>query len=441
MTSGRGNSSEQEEQHKLLNPFLAGKMQFHKADSKWGLNNMSKVLAIALLLLLSLQILTWSGQQEGLIQLPCPIEFQASNSKPLPPRSGASASPNSYFPETDADVWECREHRVDVASYADWRTGNFTDEQALCAAHRQSKQPLASGTPRVAFLFLTRGPIPLEHVWRRFFRNHEEKYSIYVHAADSRYSFPNNSLFYNRTVPSQAVQKFEISLVEALRRLLAFALLDTTVPNAWFHLACDASVPIRGFDYVYNHITNSNQSFVESFYPTSKWWRHNWIANNSMILPDRVMRKGEFWITLHRRHAGVVVGDRYVFPRFKHNWYRWGLLAEVYVPTLMAVADPEGISHHSLVYVNWLNHTKGASSPVTLNHTTVTKSTIEGMQQLTANAHGFYQVDKRWNDTTEKSCVYNGVPNSPCFLFARKFVRDELVAASLLLLSPVLGYE
>lgn len=423
-------------------------MLSQKADSKWGVNNTSKVLAVALLLVMSLHILTWNGRR-GFMHLPCPIELTNSDNQ-LPvlqtkPEAGPEAAPatqppNSYFPDSDSDIWYCREHLVHVSSYTDWLTGNFTDSQALCAAHRQSKLPRPPGPPRIAFLFLTRGPIPLEPVWRKFFSGHESQFSIYVHVHDADYTFPTESLFHNRTIPSKPIQKFETSLPEALRRLLAYALLDATVPNAWFHLACDASVPIRGFDYVYNYITNSNQSFVEAFYPTSPWWRANWKENSTMVVPDKLMRKGEFWVTLHRRHAGVVVGDQYVFPRFQHNWYQWGLTCEVYIPTLMAVADPEGIAHHSLVYVNWLNHTEGTSSPLTYNHTMVTPGAIREMQKLTVNKYGFYQIDKKWEDDTEKSCVYNGVPESPCFLFSRKFVRDERVASSLLKLAPVLGY-
>jgi hypothetical protein len=477
---------------------------------------MSKVLALALLLLLSLQILTWNGRP--LMQLPCPfpsvissplnkttpnpnldeassstqaddlpalapnctqVENQLTQTKnqltqtkdqlkltkdllkqteneleltkgklklakdQLPVASSPSLPPNSYFPDADSDMWACRRHHVDELNmtYHDWVTGDFTDEQALCAAHRHAKRPMAPGTPRIAFLFLTRGEIPTEPLWRKFFAGHEDKYSIYVHSTDPDHVYAPGSLFRGRSVPSKPLEsKVKIGLPEAMRRLLAYALLDYTTPNAWFHILSESSVPIRSFPFAYDYITNSDKSFVEAFFATSPWWHANWNTTGDMAVPEDLMRKGEAWFTVHRRHAGMIVGDHYVFPRFKHHWFEWGMPSEIYIPTLMSVADPQSIANHSLVYVNWRDAVPGASSPFTYDHTTVSPDVIRGIQSLTSNAHGFYQFDKIWNDTTENSCVYNGVPDSPCFLFARKFSGDAENIAKLVSLSPVLGY-
>ncbi|KAF7136539.1 hypothetical protein RHSIM_Rhsim08G0131600 [Rhododendron simsii] len=35
--------------------------------------------------------------------------------------------------------------------------------------------------PKVAFMFLTKGPLPLSPLWEKFFRGHKGLYSIYVH--------------------------------------------------------------------------------------------------------------------------------------------------------------------------------------------------------------------------------------------------------------------
>lgn len=442
---------------------------------KWGVNNMSKVLVLALfLLLLSLQILTWNGR--SLVQIPCPFPDVDHSSLPSPasleeafpdidrpvlptnctqvegqlkpttdaspPLSPPTLPPNSYFPDSDSDAWPCRQHRVDERNmtYHDWVSGNFTDEQVLCAAHRYAKQPMATGTPRIAFLFLTRGSIPFEPLWRRFFAGHEGKYSLYVHSTDATHTYGPDSLFHNRTIPSKAINKVTISLPEAIRRLFAYALLDSSTPNVWFHLLCDSSIPIRSFPFTYSYITNSNYSFVEAFHPTSKWWTANWNTTGEMAIPDHLMRKGEAWITVHRRHAGMIVGDHYIFPKFKHHWYQWGIHSEVYVPTLLTVADPTGVANRSLMYVNWLDSERSTSSPVEFNHTQISPGLFREMQNLTSNEHGFYQFDKAWNDETERSCVYNGVADSPCFLFARKFSRAGENVAALMRVSPVLGY-
>lgn len=61
-------------------------------------------------------------------------------------------------------------------------------------------------TPKIAFLFLTRGPLPLAPLWERFFKGNEEFYSIYIHNLPSyNPDFPTSSVFYGRQVPSQVI--------------------------------------------------------------------------------------------------------------------------------------------------------------------------------------------------------------------------------------------
>ncbi|XP_028778997.1 uncharacterized protein LOC114735461 [Neltuma alba] len=58
--------------------------------------------------------------------------------------------------------------------------------------------------PRIAFMFLTKGPLPLAPLWERFFKGHEDLYSIYVHSPPSYHDdYSSSSVFYRRQVPSQ----------------------------------------------------------------------------------------------------------------------------------------------------------------------------------------------------------------------------------------------
>ncbi|CAK9134205.1 unnamed protein product [Ilex paraguariensis] len=58
--------------------------------------------------------------------------------------------------------------------------------------------------PKVAFMFLTRGPLPMLPLWERFFQRQDEKlYSIYVHALPGfKLDVTNTSVFYRRQIPS-----------------------------------------------------------------------------------------------------------------------------------------------------------------------------------------------------------------------------------------------
>lgn len=84
----------------------------------------------------------------------------------------------------------------------------MSDEELLWQAslihRRKAVPPHRRKLPKVAFMFLTRGPLPLAPLWEYFFASYHEFYSIYVHA-DPSYT-PNtspSSVFHRRNIPSQ----------------------------------------------------------------------------------------------------------------------------------------------------------------------------------------------------------------------------------------------
>lgn len=67
---------------------------------------------------------------------------------------------------------------------------------------------------KIAFMFLTRGPLPLSPLWEKFFRGNEGYYSIYVHTMPSyRANFSSSSVFYQKQVPSQVSHHYLPSFV------------------------------------------------------------------------------------------------------------------------------------------------------------------------------------------------------------------------------------
>lgn len=85
----------------------------------------------------------------------------------------------------------------------------MSDEELLWEAsliHRRQATPKThrSRLPKVAFMFLTRGPLPLAPLWEYFFATYEELYSIYVHADPSYVPTTSpSSVFHLRNIPSQ----------------------------------------------------------------------------------------------------------------------------------------------------------------------------------------------------------------------------------------------
>lgn len=128
----------------------------------------------------------------------------------------------------------------------------------------------ASGAPRIAFLFIVRGEIPHEALWKRFLEGHKGQYSLYVHAAPG-FTFPEDSIFRGNQVPSKPCPRFSRGIVDALRRLMAYALLDPRYNNRWFVNACEATIPLRAFSFVFDYLATSPVSFVESFLPNERY--------------------------------------------------------------------------------------------------------------------------------------------------------------------------
>lgn len=64
--------------------------------------------------------------------------------------------------------------------------------------------PPFNWTPKVAFLFLTKGRIPLAPLWEKFFDGHDRYFSIYLHTSpEYTYEPPESSVFYKRRIPSK----------------------------------------------------------------------------------------------------------------------------------------------------------------------------------------------------------------------------------------------
>jgi hypothetical protein len=63
---------------------------------------------------------------------------------------------------------------------------------------------------KIAFLFLTRGPLPLRALWDAYFEGHEGRYSIYVHAHPNFLQDPtisSSSVFFRRYIPSKVNER------------------------------------------------------------------------------------------------------------------------------------------------------------------------------------------------------------------------------------------
>ncbi|XP_021911212.1 uncharacterized protein LOC110825057, partial [Carica papaya] len=116
--------------------------------------------------------------------------------------------------------------------------------------------------PKIAFMFLTPGMLPFEPLWEKFFHGHEDRFSIYVHASKDK-PYHASRYFVGRDIPSNKVGWGKISMVDAEKRLLANALLESD--NQHFVLLSDSCIPLHNFEYVYNFLMFTNMSFIDCF--------------------------------------------------------------------------------------------------------------------------------------------------------------------------------
>lgn len=83
-------------------------------------------------------------------------------------------------------------------------THNMSDEVLFLKASSKIENNKKLSVPKVAFMFLTKGPIPLAPLWEKFFEGHEGFYSIYIHSSpDYIETLDSSSVFFGRRIPSK----------------------------------------------------------------------------------------------------------------------------------------------------------------------------------------------------------------------------------------------
>ncbi|KAJ7975753.1 Core-2/I-branching beta-1,6-N-acetylglucosaminyltransferase family protein [Quillaja saponaria] len=270
--------------------------------------------------------------------------------------------------------------------------------------------------PKVAFMFLTRGPLPLRRLWEGFFKGNQGFYSIYVHSHPCYIeTLPRDSVFYGTRIPSQPVFWGTATMIDAERRLLANALLDLS--NQRFVLLSESCIPLFNFTTIYGHLMNSNLSFIALADDPRKAGRGRYNPKMSPAINITNWRKGSQWFEVHRGLAIHIVSDQKYYTIFQQYCVPPCYSDEHYIPTLVNILYPELNSNRSLTWADW-------SPP----------------------RDGPHPREFGWVDITDEllnrirfgsDCIYNGnTSTTMCFLFARKFLTTAL--ESLLRMPPLL---
>ncbi|EYU30001.1 hypothetical protein ABFS82_05G035200 [Erythranthe guttata] len=264
--------------------------------------------------------------------------------------------------------------------------------------------------PKVAFMFLTRGPVILAPLWERFFRGHRGLYSIYVHSDPSfNGSEPDrDSIFHGRRIPSKVVQWGNVNMIEAERRLLANALLDFS--NQRFVLISESCIPLYNFSTIYSYLINSTQNFVESYDLAGPVGRGRYSHKMGPTVKLHDWRKGSQWFGIDRSLALEVISDTSYFPVFQKYCDGSCYADEHYLPTFVSMKFGGRNSNRTLTWVDW---SRGGPHPAKFVRTDVTPEFLERLRSGGGGGGG-------------GGCEYNGERTNVCYLFARKFTYNAL---------------
>ncbi|XP_076933000.1 glycosyltransferase BC10-like [Bidens hawaiensis] len=270
--------------------------------------------------------------------------------------------------------------------------------------------------PKIAFMFLTIGPLQLSPLWERFFKGHKHLFSIYVHSLPSyEPHFPSTSVFYNRQIPSKIAEWGQMSICDAERRLLANALLD--ISNEYFVLVSESCIPLYNFTIIYDYITRSKYSFMGSFDDPGPHGRGRYDPNMLPEVNVSQWRKGSQWFQVNRKLALIVISDMTYYTKFLEFCRPPCYVDEHYFQTLLTIRAPNLIANRSLTWVDW---SRGGAHPATFGANDITDVFMTKLRE-------------------GRECVYNDEPSLICYLFARKFAPSTL--QQLLDLAPeFIGY-
>ncbi|KAF5777351.1 putative glycosyl transferase, family 14 [Helianthus annuus] len=290
--------------------------------------------------------------------------------------------------------------------YPSKTTHNMTDQELIWRASmvpKVRKYPYER-IPKVAFMFLTRGPVLMSPLWEMFFQGYNGLFTIYVHMSNSssNWTVPEDSVFHDRKIPSQEVQWGKVNMIEAERRLLANALLDFS--NQRFVLLSESCIPLFNFTTIYSYLINSNQNFVESYDLMSPVGRGRYNRRMYPTIKLHDWRKGSQWFEMDRDLALEVISDATYFPVFQMYCNGSCYADEHYLPTLITKKFGSRNSGRTLTFVDW---SKGGPHPARYTRNDVT---IQFLEKLRSTNY----------------CEYNGRKNQTCHLFARKFTPHAL---------------
>lgn len=261
---------------------------------------------------------------------------------------------------------------------------------------------------KIAFLFMSRGPMPLEDVWREFFRwkADEKHYKIHIHVHKG-YKIPSTSFFSGKELPEMEGGGYlwgNMGQVHAIKRLVGHALKDPL--TQWFTMMSESCIPLTNFRTLRNSLLGFDKSIVNACdmgageMETHTRWRP---GLDEVGFQKKWWRKSGTWFALMRDHAVMFVEEK----KFESGWEKVPCCDEHYLPSVLAYhgQDNRTTCTDGYCHVHWPSLI--AMHPHTYSGDEITPELFQHLSQPEGNSKGF-----------AKQC--SGVEGH-CHFTARKF--------------------
>jgi len=196
--------------------------------------------------------------------------------------------------------------------------------------------------PKLAHLFLLRGDLHHEAVWKKFFCGQKGRYAVYAHA-----KWPNkltSNWLRKQVIPWHCETDWgDISLVRAEMLLLKRALQDHH--NQFFLLHSESCVPLRMFEYIYRQIMTTRKSWID-FYPGEAERRRG--IPLSRIPAGDFLKSSQFFC-LSRVHAELILKNIDL-----RTWQRCWYPDEHCIPTTLSqLGQLDGCITRNITFSYW----------------------------------------------------------------------------------------
>jgi hypothetical protein len=166
---------------------------------------------------------------------------------------------------------------------------------------------------KLAFLFLIYHEIHFEEVWNIFFKYADPaKYTIRIHYKTDRSLRYFEKYKLKNCIATNYV--IDTTIAQAHNLLIEDAMKDEDVYKT-INLS-QACIPLKSFEYVYNFLTNNNNSHFNKM-PMSDWSLA--VTGPALVYVKRdEICKAANWFILNREHAEVVLQHVEYFEYFKN---------------------------------------------------------------------------------------------------------------------------